>query len=400
MKNDWQTVLLGEILAARQETPSPIDLESGRVRVIAKIGFNDGVIQLRNGGETKTGMILIRPNDLVISGINAAKGAIAIYDPNATEPIAATIHYSSYSHNKDRVDLHFLWYLLRSEAFRTSLNQNLAGGIKSELKPKLFLSVPVAIPSLTEQQRIVARIEELARRVEEARGLRRAAAEETETLVARVTSQKLDNAGWEIRSLESVLAEPPRNGLSPQSKIDGEGRKMLRINAVSSSPSRFLDLSAFKFVDVADKVARPFEIQNDDIFMVRYNGDLNRVAKAAIFKSDFKSDVIYPDKLIRLRADKSKITPDYLAISLGARSVRNQIEEMGKTTAGQIGVSGSDAKSFQIPLPPLAEQHRIVAHLDHLQQKVDELRRLQAATQTELDALLPSILAKAFAGEL
>ena len=43
---------------------------------------------------------------------------------------------------------------------------------------------------------------------------------------------------------------------------------------------------------------------------------------------------------------------------------------------------------------------RIVAYLDGLQSKVDELRRLQTKTQKELDALMPSILPKAFAGEL
>ena len=41
-----------------------------------------------------------------------------------------------------------------------------------------------------------------------------------------------------------------------------------------------------------------------------------------------------------------------------------------------------------------------VAYLDGLQGKVDDLRHLQAETQKELDALMPSILAKAFAGEL
>ena len=43
---------------------------------------------------------------------------------------------------------------------------------------------------------------------------------------------------------------------------------------------------------------------------------------------------------------------------------------------------------------------RIVAYLDGLQAEVDDLRRLQAETQKELDALMPSVLAKAFAGEL
>jgi len=48
----------------------------------------------------------------------------------------------------------------------------------------------------------------------------------------------------------------------------------------------------------------------------------------------------------------------------------------------------------------LPEKHRIVAYLGNLQAKVEALKRLQAETATELDALLPSILDKAFKGEL
>ena len=43
---------------------------------------------------------------------------------------------------------------------------------------------------------------------------------------------------------------------------------------------------------------------------------------------------------------------------------------------------------------------RIVAELDALQAEVDALKRLQAETAAELDALLPAILDKTFKGEL
>jgi type I restriction enzyme S subunit len=60
---------------------------------------------------------------------------------------------------------------------------------------------------------------------------------------------------------------------------------------------------------------------------------------------------------------------------------------------GEIG-------KFPIPTPPIAEQRRIVAYLDGVQAKVDALKALQTQTAAELDALLPSILDKAFKGEL
>ena len=56
--------------------------------------------------------------------------------------------------------------------------------------------------------------------------------------------------------------------------------------------------------------------------------------------------------------------------------------------------------AFKVPVPPLEQQRRIVAYLDGLQAKVDRLKALQAQTRAELDALLPSILDRAFKGEL
>jgi type I restriction enzyme S subunit len=57
-------------------------------------------------------------------------------------------------------------------------------------------------------------------------------------------------------------------------------------------------------------------------------------------------------------------------------------------------------KAYQVFVPPLPEQRRIVAELDALQAEVDALKRQQTETAAELDALLPAILDRAFKGEL
>jgi len=146
--------------------------------------------------------------------------------------------------------------------------------------------------------------------------------------------------------------------------------------------------------------ASPFVIRDGDVFIVRYNGDINRVAKPAIYRGENPDAAVYPDKLIRLRADPQRIEADFLVTALHSRTVRSQVEELGKTTAGNIGISGSNAKAFQFPLPPLPEQRRIVAELAALQAEVDALKRLQAETSAELDALLPAILDRAFKNAL
>jgi len=72
-------------------------------------------------------------------------------------------------------------------------------------------------------------------------------------------------------------------------------------------------------------------------------------------------------------------------------------EQKGAT---RQGFTKAQIEAFDIPLLSVSEQRRIVAELDALQAEVDKLKRLQAETAAELDALLPSILDKAFKGEL
>ncbi len=57
-------------------------------------------------------------------------------------------------------------------------------------------------------------------------------------------------------------------------------------------------------------------------------------------------------------------------------------------------------RKFNFLLPPLDEQRRIVAYLDSVQARLASLRQLQSATEAEMSALLPSMLDRAFKGEL
>ena len=123
MSTKWPQVRLGEILIERRDEPSQDDLSLGRIKIVGKIGFDNGLIKFRSDSETKTGMILVYPGDLLISGINASKGAIAIYSEENDQPVAATIHYSAYEVSKDKADITYLWWFIRSEIGRASCRE-------------------------------------------------------------------------------------------------------------------------------------------------------------------------------------------------------------------------------------------------------------------------------------
>ena len=82
------------------------------------------------------------------------------------------------------------------------------------------------------------------------------------------------------------------------------------------------------------------------------------------------------------------------------RSLRGMRLFPGPSGPGHQLPTANPRTMLWVALPALPEQRRIVAELNALQAEVDALKRLQAQTATEIDALLPAILDRAFKGEL
>jgi type I restriction enzyme S subunit len=402
VKTPWPTVRLGEVLRLDLER-FPVDAATS-YPMVGVLSFGRGLFDrepIENGKTSYRVFYQLKAEHVVMSQLFGWEGALALSSKKFAGKYLSP-QFPTFLCDEKKLDRDFLGWLMRRPVFWQDLGSRASGmgDRRRTLNPEALFKCEIPLPPLAEQRRVVARINELAAQIHEARTLRHHAAEEAEALIPRATASLLDDAGWPSSELGNILAEKPRNGLGPQQEVESGGRAMLRINAVSSSTTRFVEMTAAKQVEVADDVAQQFVIRNDDVFIVRYNGDINRVAKPAIYKGTNESRVVYPDKLIRLRPDLTKMTPDFLVFALSSRSMRTQIEELGKTTAGNIGISGGDAKSFVVPIPQIPEQRRIVSELDALQAEVDALKRLQAETAAELDALLPSILDKAFRGEL
>jgi len=401
MTNGWQTVSIGEVAKPIERAEAPLADTTYRqigVRLWGQGAYERGSI---DGSQTKYATLSrVESGDIIANKIWARNGSVAVVSDKLAGCFGSG-EFPTFAPDRKRVEPKWFHWMMKTKWFWQACDEKSQGTSgKNRIRPEKFLEIEIPIPSLDEQRRIVERVETLAAHISKAQSIRGESSKEVEILLARATTYALDEQGWEIQRLENVLKESPRNGFAPQSKVEGNGKRMLRINAVSSSPNRFVDLSAFNIVDVPEEKANPFYMQNNEVFVVRYNGDINRVAKAAIYKAKDDEKIIFPDKLIRLRANEEIILPDYLVFALSSRKVRSQIEELGKTTAGNIGISGSNIKSFMIPVPPLDEQRRIVAYLDSVQARLASLRELQSATGEELDALLPSVLDRAFKGEL
>jgi len=109
---------------------------------------------------------------------------------------------------------------------------------------------------------------------------------------------------------------------------------------------------------------------------------------------------LYNYHLIRVRLDKAKVEPRYIHWVLHASLDVEQYLNEKIIGATRQGVNSKIVGGLPCKVPPLQEQHRIVEYLDSLQKKIQELYKLQQYTQTQLEALFPSVLDRAFQGEL
>jgi type I restriction enzyme S subunit len=268
------------------------------------------------------------------------------------------------------------------------------------LQEDKFLMREIPLPPLAEQRRVVARIEELAAQIHEARTLRRQAAEWTEALHPEQLGEAMTphGEGWKRETVANVIKSMDA-GWSPQCDDvpaqDGEWG-VLKTTAVQwcdfqPRHNKALPRSLTPLAELA--------VEKGDVLVTRA-GPRKRVAVVAAVRRD-EPRLTISDKLIRLRTDRNKIEPRFLEFSLASPfSQEHLVQRKTGLADAQVNISQSILKATPVAYPTLAEQRRIVSELDALQAEVSALRRLQAETAAELDALFPAILDRAFKGEL
>ncbi|NMF59085.1 restriction endonuclease subunit S [Pseudanabaena yagii] len=126
--------------------------------------------------------------------------------------------------------------------------------------------------------------------------------------------------------------------------------------------------------------------------ITRVNGSTDLIGNFTLIKS--KNGLTYCDHFIRLRISQNFSSSVYLCKVAKSKILREQIISKFITTAGQKTVNQNHISSLLFPLPPLAEQHRIVAKIDQLMTLCDELEKQIDAAESKQTNLLNSLMAK------
>ncbi len=391
----WPKVRMDEVMRHRKEFITIDDLTTyrrPRVQLHAKgIVLRDEV----PGSliKTKTQQVC-RKGEFLVAEIDAKVGGFGIV-PGTIDGGIVSSHYFLFVIDESKLDRCFLDYFIRTPTFRDQVEAQGSTNYAA-IRPTDVLGYEIPLPPLAEQRRIVARIEELAAKIEEARALRRQAVTEAEALLPSKVLCVFEDGpakGWAKGKLGDYVVDDCY-GTSEKTSDDDTGIPILRMGNIQRGR---LDLDDLKYLHLSEKDRAKLILQPGDILVNRTNS-AELVGKCAVF--DVDGEYSFASYLIRLRLNRKVADPRLVANYINSPFGRTYMLSEKRQMTGQANVNSTKLKALPIALPLLPEQHRIVAELDALQAKVDEVKRLQVETAAELDALLPSLLDRAFKGEL
>lgn len=426
-----KTVKISSFLRERKIKLKPQAANCSGLQRIEKIDFS-GKIYL-SPVQTNTDMILVKSGDLVISGINVEKGALAIY--TGEEDVLASIHYSAYEFDAEKIDIDYLKWFLKSNIFRKLLLKQTGSGIKKEIKAKHLLPIEIHLPSLNRQHEIVRQIQGVADYIEEVNQQIQQQAKYAEMLRQSILQQAVEGKLCEQDPndepasvlLEKIKAEKER--LIAEKKIKKQkplppitedeklfvlpkGWEWCRVGALcESSLGKMLDkkknkgqlrpylrnsnVQWFKF-NLSDVLEMRFTDEEKDRYTVKY-GDVvicegGYPGMGAIWEN---TENIYFQKALHRNRFFFEGMNYYFLYYLYSIFYNGKLKKY-YTGMGIQHLTGKSLANIPIPVPPLAELQRIVKKVEILFQLLDKLEQEISNVKLYASDLIEAVLQEAF----
>ena len=292
--------------------------------------------------------------------------------------------------NNNVIDKYYLYYYLQSYDYEKLLKGDVKVKGKSLNKAKLK-QLDVKFPSLPEQKRIVEKLDKIFADIDKAK---------------EQTTQNLKNAQEVFESsLDAVLtkeaAKWPEKKLNDVCIVErGSSPRPIK-SFITTAPD---GVNWIKIGDCSGKyvTSTSQKITPEGAKKSRYvrRGDFiisNSMSYGKPYIMDL--DGYIHDGWFVLRLNHSILVADFLYYILSSPFAKRQYDTLA---AGAIvqNISSDLIKKVQFNLPPLAEQKRLVARLDDLQTKIQELEKIYTQKLADLDELKQSVLQQAFSGKL
>lgn len=270
------------------------------------------------------------------------------------------------------------------------------GATVKSLRLRHFEQLPVPVPPIEVQRRIVAILDEAVAGIVTAtanaeKNLQNAR-ELFESTLQSVFAEK--GEGWVETNLGSLADF--KNGLNFSKRSRGETIKIVGVRDFQSN--YWVPMDELANVQIDGELPDAYVLHKGDILAVRSNGNKNLIGRC-ILAGDVPEITSHSGFTIRIRVKSEDVAPDFLVHYLKSETVRQLLIDSGGG-ANISSLNQTALANLPVLLPSREEQATIVFRIVKLEQEKDKLMTLYQSKLDALEELKQSFLQKAFAGEL
>lgn len=382
---------------------------------------------------------------LLIALYGATVGRLGILGKDAATNQAVCALFPS-----EILEKKYLFWFLRKE--RDQLLKARVGGAQPNISQSILRDVEIPIPPLPEQEKIVAKIEELFTQLDagiaelknaqaqlkryrqsvlksavegeltrEWRKSHQGELEPASALLGRILAERREK--WKVESGKKKYQEPAVPDVEalpdlPEGWVwasmdqlgeitggltkHGSKRKAYPIEIpylrVANVYADELRLDEIKTIKVQEKELERTLLEKGDLLVVEGNGSLDQIGRVALWDGSIEN-CGHQNHLIKVRFNPVGLG-NFILYWLLSNGGRSQITLVASSTSGLYTLSLSKVAALAVPLPPLAEQQRIIEKIERRLSVADEIEKELDEALVRAERLRQSVLKSAFEGRL
>lgn len=358
--------------------------------------------------------------------------------PTITEiEVATNQAIIAFLPKQELVHLDFIYYYLWS--IKPELAKQTKGTTQANLNKGIVENLEVPLPPLTQQRRIVEKIEELFTKLDAGvdalkktqvllkkyrQAVLKAAVtgelsrewreqnpdvEPVSELLERVgssrneqqlTQNELDDLPllprkWIWRRLGEIT--DIKGGLTVnKSRVDSTSREVPYLR-VANVQRGFLDLTEVKAIWAPEEKIAQLKLQKGDVLFTE-GGDRDKLGRGWVWNDEL-DECIHQNHIFRARLKEQSFEGKFVSW-FGNTFGQDYFMKQGKQTTNLASINLTKLRAFPVPLPPVEEQKLIISRVEEILSVIDKLAEVTVHELNRAERLRQSILKQAFSGKL
>lgn len=260
-----------------------------------------------------------------------------------------------------------------------------------------YSKIKVAIPPISEQERIVARIEELFSELDNGVETLRKTKQQLAVYRQAVISTAFPKMNADNTVRLDEIADIT-GGITKGRDLSKQETVYLPYLRVANVQNGYLDLSQMKNIEVKVSEVEKYLLQVGDVLYTE-GGDRDKLGRGTVWRDEI-SNCVHQNHVFRARLDQTRARPQYVAYWSMSAFARNYFYAKGKQSVNLASINKTVLSALSIPLPSITEQDKVTQEIESRLSVCDSIEKTVDTALQQAEAMRQSILKQAFEGKL